>query len=181
MKVGFLGILVSASLGIAIIVGFILFFVAFYVIGFWLLAQGLLSAHRSTRAATWPTAPAVITALEVQRKGDDEATTYVVKVEYTYVVNGVKYEGSRLAFGYEGSTDRGTPAQILQRLKGAMAISARYDPSDPSVSCLSFGLHRAIVGKLAFATMWLLFVLGFTVVAWVFSRTDTVLLKNLSA
>jgi hypothetical protein len=118
--------------------------------------------------------------LEVQRRGDDNATIYEVKVEYTYVVNGVKYEGSRLAFGYEGSNDRGAPAQILQRLKGAKAISARYDPSDPSVSCLSFGIHRAIVEKLAFATMWLLFVFGFTVVAWVSLRSDTVLLKNLS-
>ena len=56
----------------------------------------------------------------------------------------------------------------------------RYDPSDPSVSCLSFGLHRSIRVMLAFAVTWLLFVLGFTLLIWLSSGRDAVLLDNLS-
>lgn len=59
-------------------------------------------------------------------------------------------------------------------------MSVRYDPSSPSVSCLSFGLHRSIQITLAFAVTWLLFVFGFTLLFWLFSRRDGVLLNNLS-
>ena len=56
----------------------------------------------------------------------------------------------------------------------------RYDPADPSVSCLSFGLHRSITFMLAFALTWLLFVIGFTLLYWLFSQRDALLLDNLS-
>jgi hypothetical protein len=63
--------------------------------------------------------------------------------------------------------------------RDAKTVAVRYDPSDPSVSCLSFGLHRSIQITLAFAVTWLLFVTGFTLLYWLFSLRDDVLLDNL--
>jgi hypothetical protein len=56
----------------------------------------------------------------------------------------------------------------------------RYDPSDPSVSCLSFGVHRPIQLMLVFAATWLAFISGATLAVWLSRRGDWVLLRNLS-
>lgn len=160
---------------------FVAFIGLFYVVGFWLLASALWSAWRSSRASNWPTVPAAITRVEVKENPNSDGETYEVEVRYTYTVNGVAYEGSRLAFGYEASSNRLTHDEIHHKLKEAKAVNVRYDPSDPTVSCLSFGLHRSIQVKLAFAVTWLVFMAGFTLLFWLFSRSDTVLLDNLAA
>src|SRR5262245_20303810 len=108
----------------------------FYVVGFWLLASAGWSAWRSSRAANWPTVPAAITRVEIKENHNSDGATYEVEVRYTYTVNGVAYEGSRLAFGYEASGNRLTHDEIHRKLKEAKAVSVRYDPSDPTVSCL---------------------------------------------
>lgn len=159
---------------------FAIFISVFYAIGFGLLGYGLWSARRSTQAAAWPTVPAKITSLELHENSDSEGSTYEVRVQYSYAVDGVNYEGSRLAFGYAGSSGREAHEEIHRRLKEAKMVAVRYDPSEPSVSCLSFGLHRSILIVLAFAITWLLFVIGFTLLFWLFSRRDGVLLDNLS-
>lgn len=151
----------------------------FYATGFVLLGRGLLTAHRSARAAAWPTAPATITKLEV-REVPGDGTTYKVEVWYTYTVDGVAYEGSRFAFGYWGSEDREPQDAIYRRLKGAESVHVRYDPANPAESCLSFGLDRAIWFGMVLGGTFILFTIGMTVVAWLLSRDDTVLLDNLS-
>lgn len=158
---------------------FTVFISIFYLIGFGLLGFGLWNAHRSRQAAAWPTAPATITRLEVGENSDSDGSTYEVKVQYTYTVDGVAYEGSRLAFGYAASSGREAHEEIHRKLQGAASVAVRYDPADPSVSCLSFGLHRSIQFMLVFSITWLAFVFGFTMLWWLFSRSDTVLLDNL--
>ncbi|GIW85843.1 MAG: hypothetical protein KatS3mg108_0167 [Isosphaeraceae bacterium] len=159
---------------------FAVFISVFYAVGFGLLGYGLWSAWRSVHAAAWPTAPGTITHLALEEHSGNEDTTYGVKVKYTYTVDGVAYEGSCLAFGYARSNRREAHEQIHRKLKEAKAVGVRYDPSEPSVSCLSFGLHRSIQFTLVFAVTWLLIVFGFTLLFWVFSRNDAVLLDNLS-
>lgn len=158
---------------------FAAFISVFYAVGFGLLGYGLWSAHRSTQAATWPTCPGTLTSLEVRENSDGDGTTYEVKVQYAYTVDGVAYEGTRLAFGYAGSSTRAAHEAIHRRLKEATTVAVRYNPAHPSVSCLSFGLHGSIQTLLAFAVTWLLFVFGFTLLCWLSSRPDTVLLDNL--
>ena len=159
---------------------FSLFISVFYIAGFAILGYGVWGAWRSTRAAAWPTTPATLTRLEVEENTRSEDSTYEVQVEYTYAVEGVDYQGSRLAFGYCGSNDRPGHDEIHERLKSAKAVSARYDPANPAASCLSFGLHRSILFMLAFGMMWLAFPFGFTVLFWLFMLPDAVLLRNLA-
>lgn len=156
------------------------FLSVFYLIGFGMLGYGVWNARRSTQAASWPTTPGTIRQLSISEHFDDEGTTYEVKVQYTYTVNGVTHEGSRLAFGYVASGGKKIHDDIYQKLKGVRTVAVRYDPSDPSVSCLSFGLHRSIQLMLAFAITWLAFIFGLTLFMWLFSRGDGVLLDNLA-
>src|SRR5437879_77834 len=122
---------------------FAVFISVFYLIGLGLLGYGVWNARRSTQAAHWPTTSGTLTQLEVQGKSDSEGSTYEVKVSYTYAVEGVAYDGSRLAFGYSGSGNREAHDEVYRKLKDAKVVAVRYDPSDPAVSCLSFGMHSS--------------------------------------
>jgi hypothetical protein len=152
----------------------------FYAVGFALFFDNLAKARLSIRAADWPTTPVRISQLEIKENWGDDSTTYRVEVEYRYVVNRVSYTGSRLAFGYTGDSNRAPHDEILHKLKEAKVVAARYDPSDPSESCLSYGLHRSVLFKLVFAATWLTIGIGVAVGYWLTSRGDGVLLKNLS-
>ncbi|QDT52724.1 hypothetical protein Pan44_07360 [Caulifigura coniformis] len=158
---------------------FIPFISIFYIAGFVILGWVVRGAYQSTQAATWPTAAGTITSLEVDDVSDSDGTAYEVKVHYSYSVAGTDYEGSRLAFGYGASSGWKAAQQIRERLQQAREVAVRYDPADPSVSCLSYGFHRTLQCVLAFGITWLLFVIGFTLMFWLFSRPDTVLLNNL--
>ena len=100
-------------------------------------------------------------------------------MSYQYSVNGRELTNDLLAFGYTASSGREAHEEILDKLKGASTVDVRYDPSDPQNSVLSYGVHRSIQVVLGFAVTWLLFVIGFTVLWWVSSCSDHVLLQNL--
>jgi hypothetical protein len=159
---------------------FTLFISVFYLVGFGMLGYGLWAARRSTQATDWPTAPGTLTRVDLKTNSDGDGTTYQVEVQYTYRVGGDAYTGSRLAFGYTGSGGREAHAAIYEKLKDARSVDVRYDPEDPAASVLSFGIHRSIQLILIFAIVWLVFVVGFTVIWWLAASGDSVLLKNLS-
>jgi len=156
-----------------------LFFGLFYVVGFGVLGGGIWGAYASSLAGSWPTTPGTIRRLELkeQRGGEDE--TAIVEVEYSYAVNGVDYEGSRLAYGYCGSNLFAEHEQIYQKLKGASSVDVRYDPADPSASCLSHGIHSSILFLIAFGLTWNAFIFGCTMTVWLVSASESVLTNNL--
>ncbi len=152
-----------------------------YAAGFGLLCYGLWSARRSKQATGWPTTPGTITQLDLHTSSDSDAsTTYKIRLRYLYAVEGVSYQGTRLAFGYSGSSNRGAHDEIRKRLKEAREVAVRFDPADPAVSCLSYGLHRSIRIVLVVAVTWLAVTSVFAVLAWMSAGNDAVLLENLS-
>lgn len=159
---------------------FIIFIGVFYAIGVGMLGYGLLSLKRSTEAGDWPTAVGSIDECQISRKDSGENVTYGVEVKYSYSVNGKEYQGDKLAFGYAFSSARETHQEILEKLKAAQSVEVRYDPFHPENSVLSYGVHRSILYNLAFSISWLLFTIGFSVIAWIGSKSDTVLLENLT-
>jgi hypothetical protein len=151
----------------------------FYVVGFSILGYGVWAARRSTQAAGWPTVQGTITNVAIQTNYDSDGDTYKVKVAYAYTVGGTAHTGSRLAFGYAGSSGRAAHEKIYEKLHNAESVAVRYDPADPSSSVLSVGIHRSIQFMLAFAIIWLAVLFGLTLAWWIASRNDNVLLKNL--
>ena len=128
----------------------------------------------------WPSTVGTIVSCDLELNSDSDGTTYQVKVNYSYNVEGRELTNDVLAFGYSASSGREAHQEILDKLKAAKTVAVRYNPSDPQISVLSYGVHRSIQLSLVFAVTWLLFVIGFTVIWWVASRGDYVLLQNLA-
>jgi len=158
---------------------FVPFISIFFAVGFGMLGYGLWSTYRSLQAANWPKVTGILTSVEIKDKTDNDGTTYNVEVEYTYAVAGIEYHGSRLAFGYAGSSTWKTHNEIYQKLMGAKTVEVRYNPSDPATSTLSFGVHRSHQLLLTFAVTWLAFVSGFALLWWLISASDNTLLENI--
>ncbi len=158
---------------------FIAFISLFYFVGFALLGYSLLSMKRSTDAAAWPTVNGVLDSCELKTNFDSDGDTYEVKVTYSYAVAGRRFTNDVLAFGYSASSGQEVHQEIFARLNSAKSVQVRYDPADPQTAVLSYGFHRSIQFTLAFAITWLLFVIGFTIIWWVASRSDNILLQNL--
>jgi hypothetical protein len=158
----------------------VLFLGVLYAAGFGLLGYGLWSARRSRQAAGWPTTPGTITQLDLKESSADASATYKIQLRYFYAVEGVSYQGTRLAFGYSGSGNRGAHDEIHKKLKEAREVAVRFDPADPAVSCLSYGLNRSIQIVLVVAVTWLAVTSVFALLAWMSAGNDTVLLENLS-
>jgi hypothetical protein len=161
----------------------IAFMSAFLLVGFVALGFGLWNARRSLRAGMWPTVRGRLTDVSLKENssgGSEGGPTFGVSVRYTYAVDGVTYEGSRLAFGYLSSSGRAAHDLIIQKLELANSVLVRYDPANPAVSCLSFGIHKSIRFVIAWSLMWLGFCLAFVLLCWFCSGSDDELLRNLS-
>lgn len=158
-----------------------IFFGVFFLIGLAMLAFGLWAAIKSTGAANWPSVEGKLSRVELKENtSGDNGPTYEVTVEYTYTVDGATYNGSRLAFGYGGSSGREAHEEIYKKLKAAKSVDVRYDAADPATSTLSYGFHATINFILLFAFVWLTFIAGFTLMWFLTDRKDDVLLRNLS-
>src|SRR5688500_5492472 len=91
-------------------------------------AVRLLRASRD-----WPTAPATVKSIQVRFRASHGPGTsrYDVRVDYDYVVDGLRYAGRRLTCGsslpirgvYREQADR-----LAARYARGAAVTARYDP-----------------------------------------------------
>lgn len=158
---------------------FILFISIFYAAGFGMLWSGINSVKQSVKASNWPSVTGAITNLSLRENTDSDGTTYGVEVEYRYSVMGRTYTSSRLAFGYASSSGRQAHQDILNKLEHASSVKVRYNPQNPATSTLSSGIHRSAKFALAFVITWLAFIFGFTLIWWLASQPDDVLLKNM--
>lgn len=139
----------------------------FLIGGTWfvvLMRERVFEASSSTR---WPTAPATITQAQVvpkestDRKGRSH-TDYFPVVEYTYLVDGNSYAGTRFRFLALGSRNPDKWQEMVSRFQTARPPTIRYKSSDPSVSVVvpgadafdvlfATGCGVAAIGGLAFA------------------------------
>jgi hypothetical protein len=158
---------------------FILFISIFYAAGFGMLWSGINLAKQSVEASNWPSVTGTITNLSLRENSDSDGTTYGVEVDYRYSVMGRTYTSSRLAFGYASSSCRQEHQDIFNKLENASSVKVRYNPQNPAISTLSFGIHGSVKLAFAFAITWLAFVFGFTLMSWLASQPDDVLLKNM--
>jgi Protein of unknown function (DUF3592) len=118
------------------------------LIGFALLAYGVVSFISLSKVPTWPIVPAVVNRLEL---GGDEG----LFVEYDYTVDGVLHHGSTWAYGISYGTYRSTNELAFRKLKNAKSVRTRYNPGQPSEACLASISSQLILSKFGFGLLFI--------------------------
>lgn len=134
----------------------VLFLVVFGV--FWCLIVGifdLVIARSITRqiASTWfEPAPARILRSEVTASRGSKGTTYGVKFEYAYSVNGTPYSGTRYTFDGMSSSDSRWAREAVAAFPTGAERTCYFDSKDPARAVLAPGLHGSDITMAMFIT-----------------------------
>ena len=118
----------------------LLLLLIFGVLGIVFLAVALVSRQKAQTSQRWPTAAARVLASEVKehvRHDSDNQTqfSYEPVVEYNYAVGGQTYASRRIAYG-ANSFGRGQAQKMIERYPVGSAVTARYNPANPTEAVL---------------------------------------------
>jgi hypothetical protein len=143
-----------------------IFLVPFFLGVCAMLGCALRIAYLSRRAGSWPFVEGMITHAELVRYYSQHDEMYRVYVRYSYTVNGMVYEGNRLAFGYDGCQVRENHEPFERKLKSGTMVDVRYNHVNPQQSCLTFGLTIGIQAAFIWCGTALSFLCGFVLLIW---------------
>lgn len=116
-------------------------------LGLLLLFDYVVSNLVAGASRFWPSVQGQIVLSQIMRSTDTSnghsSTTYEPKVQYTYTVNGIVYQGHRIGFGMTVSGSREEAEQALKPYPVGAACMIYYGPKNPAVSVL----ERKVVNK----------------------------------
>jgi hypothetical protein len=160
-------------------IGLTLLLSIFFAVGFGMIGHATVTMRASKIAGSWPTTEGSLTRSFVNEIYGSDITTYEARVEYSYSVDGVRYSGDRIAFGYTPSSERKVHQEIADRVIGAKKIVVRYDPGDASRAVLAYGINQSSILMLIFGATWTLFIAGITILLIVMRQSDHGILSTL--
>lgn len=120
------------------------FGVVFAGIGLALFVFGINQRRKARATEQWPTAAGTITAARIDEERRTTRTqgrtethiSYKPIVEYTYDVNGTRFQGGRLSAGGDMSYDYNTAQRVLSTYQPGQPAAVHYDPADPAQAVL---------------------------------------------
>ena len=132
----------------------------FTFMGIALLSVGILNIRKGSASNDWPTTRGEVFTSEVQsrletsdsssgsgsrrRRKTTTTTVYWAEMKYSYVVEGVSFEGDRVDYGMESRSSKRTRAdEIVALYPVGEEVLVYYDPSDPSEAVLEPGVGAA--------------------------------------
>jgi len=112
-------------------------------VGLGLLLFGRSARRKALASQSWPTVAGTVTESEVKitehNPGNgmeaQQTTYYKPVVKYQYIVEGMEYTGSRIAFGAMNSAHSAANAVVARYPAGA-SVNVRYDPEKPAEAVL---------------------------------------------
>ncbi|WP_343587887.1 DUF3592 domain-containing protein [Flavobacterium sp.] len=134
-----------------------LFTFPFLIVGLGVLAYTLYCFARNEQAKKWTKILAHIeqTDFDVHsRKGTD---VYEIAIRYSYEIEGRKYLGDRIYFGYGGSNLEGQE-ELFSKLKNSRIIGIYVNPDKKSEAVIVPGWNDSITFMLIFSLIWNSFV-----------------------
>lgn len=120
----------------------------FTFVGISFLGLGGHDYWQGLQTEKWPATPGKIMEAEIETVTKTSRssggrkrrrTEYHVKVRYFYEVNGLKFEGNRLQYGYESHDEKESAKTELARYPVGKDIEVYYDPTDAKTSVLVKG------------------------------------------
>jgi hypothetical protein len=112
--------------------------IPFWAIVLWPQLNELESSFRSRN---WPVAKGTILKSKVEKHTDVHGIPHsTAKIEYDYVVNGKRFENTKVAFGLaRGELTWGDADRKVAAWPKGKAAAVHYNPDQPTVSCLERG------------------------------------------
>ena len=116
--------------------------IAVGIFSLWLGINEIVGGIRSTN---WPSVEGTITESYVETvahssSGSSHASrTFHAAITYTYRIDGVAYEGTRVAFGELGREDPAFAQAIVERYPVEQVVDVYYNPNRPNEALLEPG------------------------------------------
>lgn len=109
--------------------------------------------HKINQMKNWEAYEAAVLNTRLDKKVDsfdEDPDTYRVIISYQYEVDGQRYKGDRIAFGYfHSNMDR--HFQVAEKLKYAKRIRVWVNPDEPNESAITQGWNETAIFLLFFA------------------------------
>ena len=107
----------------------------------WFWWKGLRAIARGMRSKSWPTTNGTIRTARVSKKNNSKGIeVWRHEVEYSYLVDGASYLGTRIRFGVPASLLWLSPKDpSFQQFRPGAPVAIIHNPSRPSVSALQRG------------------------------------------
>ncbi|HUR82054.1 MAG TPA: DUF3592 domain-containing protein [Thermoanaerobaculia bacterium] len=123
------------------------------LLGAWCALGGIVALVRGARSRAWPVTQGIVRAARVIEKLNSEADPVRrQELEYSYVVDGKKYRGSRIRFGLPAFVM--WSAQLTRTFRVGEEVPVFHSPASPAVSTLQAGVSAfALVPIAAGATI----------------------------
>ena len=117
-------------------------------LGLYLIIHAQRSKRKAMQSHSWPVTKGIITEANIKTKEDEEyGTTYIPIVRYTYDVDGMGYEGKRIAFGSDMAFGiRKKAVEYLAAYPVDAEVSVYYNPEKPNEAVLQQVAQRTAVG-----------------------------------
>jgi hypothetical protein len=113
------------------------------------LGFGLWAINKGMQSENWDKGTARVTSSEIEktenRSKDAQgftrtSTSFSVRVQYTYTVEGSCYEGNTIGFGTMSHNEKSDAQEELKSYPKGKTIVVYYDPENPSDSVLKEGV-----------------------------------------
>lgn len=124
------------------------------VVGLITFLIGTRYALLAQASRDWPTTGGIIVSSEVedhisrttrtQGKSRKSHTTYSVRVEYEYTVEGHKHHSTRVGFGQHNSSDANHARNTVEKYSPGSAVKVFYRPQSPEMSVLEPGMQSGL-------------------------------------
>lgn len=132
----------------------------------------LYNQFRQIRATGFPQTTGTVTRSEVTRhRGSKGGTTYGVKIEYTYRINGTTFEGGRFRYGNFSSSDSGWAHTAVRDNPVGASIPVFYNPQNPGDAVLKPGANGGDLFLILFLTPFNMIMLGLWAAAFTTIRS----------
>ena len=128
-----------------------LFALAFGVIGIVLIVLYFRNKNKAKASETWPQAEGrvVSTNIRVDEMDDEESSRirYVPEVHFEYEIEGMTFEGKRIAFGSDPSFGmRKKAVEYLEQYPQDRVVTVFYNPENPGEGVLSQKMRSMTAG-----------------------------------
>jgi hypothetical protein len=141
-----------------ILVGFSSLFV---IVGVTVFGFGVCQYMRAQDSSNWPSAMGKVIYSDVERRSDEDGTTYSAEVEYEFTVADQLLSGNLIKFGEVNTSNSSHARRIVNRYPVGSEVRVFYDPNDPYLSVLEPGVHASTYFVPGFGLVFAAFGSGF--------------------